>query len=398
MLYRKFSADYIFTGYQLLGAGYVLITDAAGAVIEIIAAAEAGEGVQHFNGILSPGFINAHCHLELSHMRGVVPERTGLVDFVLKVVFGRDGSDIQIAAAIQKADDEMFQNGIVAVGDICNNLSTITQKANSRLLYHNFIEATGFPPVVATSRFQRSLDLYKQYKHQWANSSLVPHAPYSVSKSLFGMIDELAGNNILTIHNQETPAENELFQKGSGDFLRLYAKMNIDVSFFKPTGKTSLQSWLPLLKKYGSLILVHNVCSSEGDIQFEQQLTAERQQAAGRSMAVHYCICANANKYITGLLPDVNLLQQQGCSIVLGTDSLASNYQLSILEEMKTLQQYFPFLSTATLLQWATINGARALQLQHQLGSFEKGKKPGIVLLEGATGQQLSAAAVTRLL
>lgn len=398
MLYRKFSADHIFTGYQLLETGYVLITGTTGNVIEIIPAAAAGEGVQHFNGILTPGFVNAHCHLELSHMRGAVPEHNGLVDFLLKVVFDRHASDNEIATAIQKADDEMFQNGIVAVGDICNNPSTIAQKANSPLLYHNFIEASGLPPAVASSRFQRSLDLYKQYKQGWPSSSLVPHAPYSVSAALFGMIDEFNGNKVVTIHNQEAPAENELFQNGSGDFFRLYEKMNMDVSFFKPTGKTSLQSWLPHVENYESLIMVHNVCTSAEDIQFEQQITAARQQASGKSLPVHYCICANANKYITGLLPDVNTLLRRECSIVLGTDSLASNHQLSIHEEMKTLQRHFPFLSTATLLQWATINGARALQMQHQLGSFEKGKKPGVVLMEGANGEQLSDAVVTRLL
>jgi cytosine/adenosine deaminase-related metal-dependent hydrolase len=84
----------------------------------------------------------------------------------------------------------------------------------------------------------------------------------------------------------------------------------------------------------------------------------------------------------------------QQCNMVLGTDSLASNHQLSVLEEMKTLQQYFPHLSTATLLQWATINGARALQMENELGSFEQGKKPGIVLIENTGYNNLSTASV----
>ena len=71
-------------------------------------------------------------------------------------------------------------------------------------------------------------------------------------------------------------------------------------------------------------------------------------------------------------------------NIVLGTDSLASNDQLCILEEMKTLQNNFKELDLATLLKWATSNGSRALQMDNKLGSFEKGKKPGLVLIEGA--------------
>lgn len=77
---------------------------------------------------------------------------------------------------------------------------------------------------------------------------------------------------------------------------------------------------------------------------------------------------------------------------MLGTDSLASNHQLSILEEMKTLQKHFPVVSTKTLLQWATINGAKALQMDNVLGSFERGKKPGIVIIEKAADVLLSAA------
>ena len=116
-----------------------------------------------FKGLLSPGFINCHCHLELSHMKGLVPKHTGLVDFVLKVVNERHFEEKEILSAIENAENEMLQNGIVAVGDICNNTFTIPQKTRSRLAYHNFIEASGFPPSVAGSRFQRAVDLYNSY-------------------------------------------------------------------------------------------------------------------------------------------------------------------------------------------------------------------------------------------
>ncbi len=192
ILYRKFSAGNIFTGYQLLEAGNVLITDKAGKVIEIVPSTEAGDDIQHFAGILSPGFINAHCHLELSHMKGLIPEKTGLVDFVFKVISERHFSEEEILAAIEKADNEMYENGIVAVGDICNNTLTIPQKQKSKLQYYNFIEASGFPPSVAETRFQRSLDFYNQYNKSFANNSIVPHAPYSVSPELFSMIDEFS--------------------------------------------------------------------------------------------------------------------------------------------------------------------------------------------------------------
>jgi cytosine/adenosine deaminase-related metal-dependent hydrolase len=90
----------------------------------------------------------------------------------------------------------------------------------------------------------------------------------------------------------------------------------------------------------------------------------------------------NANKYITGDLPDIGMLMDQGCNITLGTDSLASNHQLSIAAEMKTIHERFPSVGMEQLLRWATSNGAKALKADHQFGSFGKGKRPGILLIE----------------
>lgn len=359
-------------------------------VIDVVDEREAGDGVEKLSGLLSPGFINCHCHLELSHMKGHIPKHTGLVDFVQKVINERHYEEAEILRAIEKAETEMLQGGIVAVGDICNNTFSISQKIKGRLRYHNFIEASGFPPAVAGTRFKRAVDLYDSYAASLPANSIVPHAPYSVSPEMFCLIDEFGGNGLLTMHNQEVAEENELFEKGSGNLLRMYATMGIDISFFKASGKSSLQTVLPYFKKGQSLILVHNVCTSEKDtetIKFKIQ---------DSKFKIAFCLCVNANSYISNRLPDVPMLMQQGVDIVLGTDSLASNDQLSILEEIKTLQENFPGLELATLLKWATINGARALQMDAMLGSFEKGKQPGIVLIEGADDLILNGKTVGR--
>ncbi|HRI24762.1 MAG TPA: amidohydrolase family protein [Ferruginibacter sp.] len=382
-MYRKFSADHIFTGYKLL-QNHVLITDQQGVVVDVIASTEAGDGIERFDGILSPGFINCHCHLELSHMRGHIPKHTGLVDFVLKVVNERHYEEPEILSAIEKAEEEMLHTGIVAVGDICNNTLTIPQKLKGRLMYHNFMEASGFPPPVAETRFNRSADFYNEYSKRLPSNSIVPHAPYSVSPDMFRMINEFPGNDLLTMHNQEIAEENELFKKGTGDLLRMYAKMGIDVSFFKPSGKSSLQTVLPCFTNKQSLILVHNVCTSEEDIDFLKP------QTSNPKPQTFFCLCPNANLYISNKLPDVMMFITKGVDIVLGTDSLASNDQLSILEEMKTIQENAAQVDLASLLQWATVNGARALQMNDVLGSFEKGKRPGIVLIENTSGLRLT--------
>ncbi len=385
MAYLKFKADKIFDGYHFLEDDKVLITDEAGTIHDIVEQVEAGADIQQFNGILSPGFINCHCHLELSHIKGLIPEGNGLGKFVLDVVQLRHLPEEEILKAIEKAEDEMLANGIVAVGDICNNAFSVSQKTKGRLYYHNFIEASGFNPAIAQQRFQRATDIYEEYREVFFRSdqhpplgagSIVPHGPYSVADELWELIINFPGNHLLTIHNQETAGENEWFIKKQGELAAVYVAMNIDTTFFQPSGKSSFQTFLPKFLKNQSVILVHNVHTSEEDILF----------AKNNNQQLHWCLCPNANLYISRQLPNVDLLMKHGCDIVLGTDSLASNHQLNILEEIKTIQQHFPNIGMETMLQWATSNGAKALQMDSLLGSFKKGKKPGMLLLQPGLG------------
>src|SRR3954468_7403151 len=145
MAFNRFKADIIFTGTQLLtGGSHVLITDDRGVIQEIVDEKEAGDDIRRLKGILSPGFINCHCHLELSHMKGLIPEKTGLVDFVFKVVTERFHAEEEILEAIARAERDMLQNGIVATADICNNALTLSQKQEGNLQCYNFIEASGW--------------------------------------------------------------------------------------------------------------------------------------------------------------------------------------------------------------------------------------------------------------
>src|SRR6478735_2556561 len=133
MAFKKFRADKLFDGYRLLEEDKVLITDEEGSIMDMVALPDAGDDIQELRGILSPGFVNCHCHLELSHMKGLIPEKTGLVKFVFKVVNERHFGEDEILDAIANAEDEMFSNGIVAVGDICNTTITLSQKLKGRL-------------------------------------------------------------------------------------------------------------------------------------------------------------------------------------------------------------------------------------------------------------------------
>ncbi|HKO80617.1 MAG TPA: amidohydrolase family protein, partial [Chitinophagaceae bacterium] len=261
-------------------------------------------------------------------------------------------------------------------GDICNNKLTLPQKAKGRIWYHNFIEATGFLPELADLRFNRAVDIFNAYAKQYSipvsSNSIVPHAPYSVSEELWQKIVHFPGNQLMTIHNQEAEDENSLFLNKQGEFLKFYETFKMDSSFFKASGKSSLQTYLSKFLPNQHVILVHNVHTSDEDLYYSKNSTAQ----------LYWCFCPNANRYITGQLPNINSFIKQDCTIVLGTDSLASNQQLSIAAEMKTIREQFSLVTPEQLLKWATMNGAKALQLDSLLGSFEKGKKPGIVLCE----------------
>lgn len=373
MQYRKFRADELFDGYTLRKTDDTLIADTSGKVIDIVAAADAGDDVETFSGILSPGFINCHCHLELSHLKNIIPPHTGLVDFLCSVVTKRGFEQELIQEEIRRAEQEMFENGIVAVGDIGNTADTAAVKRNSKIRWHNFVEVLGFTDEKAVSNVQQYTRVAEQLK-AGHRTSLVPHAPYSISPRTFQLINEATANQIISIHNQETAAEDELYKTGQGDFLRLFSLFGFNGSPFPVTGKSSIRSYLPYFNNSQTVFLVHNSFMPEEDIIWANEY------AAANGLQLVYCFCINANLYIENKVPAVTLFQQQHCNVVLGTDSYSSNWQLNITKEIQALLQHTT-VTKEQALQMATLNGAKAMQWQNDLGSFEKNKQPGIVLI-----------------
>ena len=372
-MYQKFQATQIFTGTELLEDQLVLITQKDGTIEAMVGIEDAGDEVQNFEGIITPGFINAHCHLELSHMKGMIPPHTGLQEFVKQIVALRQVDHEAIQEAIVAAESEMMANGIVAVGDISNTLDTLNQKAKHNLAYYSFVELYDLDPTRAADKIIAGLEIQKQFQENCVRASIVPHAPYSVTNDLWDLLSAHFGIHTISIHNQETPDENEFFKTKSGSFLGMYERTKVNLDFFKATGLSSLQSILPFFKKAHHGILVHNSFTSAEDI-----------QAVHAAMTnAFWCLCPNANQYIEQTMPPVELLLSKKANIVIGTDSYASNWSLSVLDELKTIQQHQPQIPLAEMLGWATINGAQALQMDKHLGSFEKGKKPGVVLIKG---------------
>ena len=381
---KSYKADYVFPiNADPIKNGVVTVDD-HGKILSVTdnhpPDAKDGEP-QHLKGIICPGFINTHCHLELSYLKGKLSQQKGLINFIKEIQALRTADNAVILKAAEKADAEMYENGIVAVGDIANSNVSVPVKANSKIYYHTFAEAFSFLPEKAQEAFDKAVSLSKEFKPQ--SCSVTPHAPYSVSKELFKLIKKYSDNgtaNLISIHNQESEDENKFYRYRLGGFVDLYKHFNIDISFFKSQARNSMQYVLPLLTNKQDILMVHNTCTNLKDLYFIKRFDRK----------VHFCFCPGANLYIENKLPKVDLFIDQGFNLTIGTDSLASNTKLCILNEMRLLQAKFPAITTERLLQWATINGAKFLGIDDEKGSLETGKTPGLNLISGLDGLRIT--------
>src|SRR5215217_2141187 len=297
------SADYVFpiTGPPIRNG--VIGVGEDGMITAVLgpeeAAAQGIDEVQAYAGLLVPGFVNTHCHLELSHMKGLIARHTGVAGFLKEVMKMRGADDYAIEVAMLEADKEMFENGIVAVGDIANQAISKGIKRGSPIWYHTFLEVMGFNPLTAKASIGRAIEFKDRFEE--LQVSIVPHAPYSVSAALFEELGLLTGRDVgpQSMHNQETADENTFFEYKTGGFLKLYEFLGLDIGFYQPSGLTSLQTVLPHLSPDRKTLLVHNTFTSAEDVAFAE--------AAHKSL--FWCLCPKANLYIENRLPDVDMLR-----------------------------------------------------------------------------------------
>ncbi len=386
---RHFSADFIVPVNGEAVKNGVVSIDEQGEIINLYdneGAKKITEPVEHLDGIIVPGFINSHCHLELSHMKGKIAPGEGLISFLSRVIASRASVEDDIVDAMNKADLEMQDNGIVAVGDISNNLLSKNIKEGSPVHYHTFVEFIGFDPGNAKSIFKKAVELLGNFSPLPA--SLAPHAAYSVSKELLKLFQKntKGRSELTTMHNQESEDENELYRYKTGRFLNFYKSLNLDIDFFKPQARNSIQSIIPLFPTLQRILLVHNTCTSLKDVYFASRFNRD----------IHWCFCPKANIYIEGRLPKIEMFRFHDFNLTIGTDSLASNDKLCILSELKVIKEHFPSLSFTETLRWATINGAHFLGIDHKYGSIEVGKRPGLNLITNVDGLEITAGSEVR--
>ena len=375
---RKFKADILYPISSPPIKNGIVIAGNNGKITALLSPehaeyAGALDGAENLNGLICPCFVNTHCHLELSYLHKKIAEHKGLNGFILELQKTRNNfTEAEIIASISDAENEMYRNGIIAVGDICNGLSTIPIKQNKKLFYHSFVELFGFDAMRAGAIFTAGEQLFSRFLKAGLRTSITPHAPYSTSLKLIQLIAAHSTQHAkpLSIHNQESEEENKLFNNKSGKMAALLEQFGFDLSNWECSGKNSLPSYSSAIQTKTNTLFVHNTFTSSADIK------------AIISPTIYWCLCPNANLYIENCLPNIPELIKAKAQITLGTDSLASNNQLSIWEEIKTIKNNFPEIKTETLLKWGTLNGAIYLGIQNQFGSLEIGKSPGLNWIE----------------
>ena len=367
---RKIRSDIIHTGDRGFISNQVIVVDDDGTILDLLPDSEFNiSECEYYPGILTPGFINAHCHLELSHLKGRFETGTNLIPFLRNVVSQRESEPDLILQNIDDADKEMQVEGIVAVGDISNKTDTLGIKRASKIHYHTFIEAFDFLQDDLAAQF---FDGYKKVYDEYEDlpRTMVPHAPYSVSKSLFRLINQVnAGKEIVTsIHNQETIDEDLLFINKTGDFVAFWESFGFKLDSFDAIGKESVYYAMNQMQADQNILFIHNTQMKEAQIR----------DVISWNPNSFFVTCANANLFIENALPDYKQFLNADAKLCIGTDSLSSNWHLSIVEEIKIILKFNSYLSLQEVLTWATYNGAKALKLDDRMGSIEKNKRPGI--------------------
>lgn len=390
---KHFSAQYIFTNDgPPLKRGIVTVKDdgTITGVEDSHGNLSEKESVEFRNGIIVPGFVNCHCHLELSHMRDLIPPKKGLAEFLKNFSKRREEGSENIPVSVSRADNEMYREGIVVCADICNTRITFDLKKKSRIKYINLCEVFGIDPGSAGRRMDDIKQLTNLSRDYRIPSWIVPHTAYSLSSTLFRLMQaETESNKITSIHFMETDSEKSFLKYNDGPILDLFTDSGLEVEGLE-TVLDHETAILDEITSSGNLILVHNT--------FVDRTTIKKVK---KRENLFWCLCPNANLYIEDQVPPVDLLIEEQCLIVTGTDSLASNNRLSILEELKTLHKYYPWVPLTELIRWATINGATALGEESLYGSIKPGKKPGLLLLQDIDLQKmqlLPESRVTRLI
>lgn len=366
----KYTADTIIDGDGSYYKNATIIVNENGVIIDFLKNDVLSDSI-YYKGSIIPGMINSHCHSELSYLKNKIKKHSGLNGFLNELMVHRNDTEINKVIECEAAVAEMKRNGIVAVGDICNESTSLNLFEKYNVDSHRFCEVYAIHPDNAEKAFFKGNELKSIFSEKGYSASLTFHAPYSLSEKLLNLILKAENKNqsFFTIHNQESEDENNFFLKGEGQLKNRLKSWGINLDFFKPPHKTSLQYLLSLINSDTKLMLVHNTYTSKLEIDWVEE----------NYKNVYWCFCPKANLYIEKNLPNFNFWNTNSSMLLLGTDSLASNDSLNLIDEMRAIQNAYSFISFHEMVKWTCINAAKFFKLENKLGSFQKGKRPGII-------------------
>jgi cytosine/adenosine deaminase-related metal-dependent hydrolase len=325
-------------------------------------------------GVLLPGLVNAHCHLELSHLAGHLAFGRGFVPWVEGVVGsrGRFGEE-EVRAATASAVRFLEERGTVAVGDVSNALGHLDLLAASSLSAVAFLELLAWDPARAEATLAWAEDRAKAVAsllRPGLEVRLAAHAPHSVSPALLGRLVERGGP--AAIHLAESPDEAAFLASGGGGWPAFLEKRGLGHVAFRPTGLSPVRYADSLGALHPRLVAAHGV----------QVDAADREVLARRGVAV--ALCPRSNRNLGVGTADVPALAAAGVRLALGTDSLASVETLDVLDDAVLLHRQFPRLDPAAIVRMATLGGAGALGFA-DLGAIAPGRRAALAFAAGET-------------
>ncbi|MBI3794122.1 MAG: amidohydrolase family protein [Nitrospinae bacterium] len=317
--------------------------------------------------VVLPGFVNAHCHLQFSALRGKILPGPPFVDWIRKIIsLHYSQSEEEIMQGFRAGTREMIETGTTAVGDISNDVKYALALADSPLTGVAFAEFIEPVEEKAEESAKKARDTIAAYKKSRRATGVSPHAPYTVSGELFKKLKAFALEDSMpfTVHLAESPEEDEYIRNGNGALADLLVKRGYPGAI----GARNV-SPVQLLENYGVLdgaLAVH----------LNQIDSDDREILIKRRVVPVFCPGSSAWFGRKKVMPLKDLFDL-GLNPALGTDSLASNSSLSMLDELRAAEKFFPNISRKDLLECATINGAKALGLN--CGGIEKGKNADII-------------------
>lgn len=341
----------------------------------ITAVGRCEEGEEVLPGAIVPGFVNAHCHVELSHLHGKFRKGTGMAGFIDQINELRDWAGFEVKQQlVRKWMDKMWEDGVSAMADISNDDSSFDVKKDHRMYTRTFLEVFGSEPHMCEGVMKDVRELNEKADAAGIDAAPTPHSCYTMSPQLLSE-SAAAGleSGFLSYHSQESQEEEDLLISGTGAMYENRKRSGMSTPPI--TGRSSLEYFIDRLAaaKKGPydehILLVHNVCLQQSDIDAIRKVMKN----------AYFAICPLSNIFIHNALPPISLMRKNGLAIALGTDSLSSNDDLDIVKELVCLHDNFPEVPMNELLVWACQNGARFLGKEDRLGSLSVGKCPGIV-------------------